>query len=299
MRITLIFFTAILLSILVLSSCKQKAGQQKTMENKTTGSNDFTEIFINNYPGLRDPSQVMEALEMAGADYIEGLVVPMQNVSYNVQDETQASLALGVYMVDVAYLATYRKAEEAQAKYERTRMLSKTIGIKTYYDLSMFEDYLTAGAHPDSLRKSLTLTAENVYKELTQMEKFRPLILFMAGEFVEKMYLATQVIKSYPTDLPEDVRNLILRNLILIVKDQEEPLDNLIDLLNQISEDDKGEKFIIEMNKLKKIYVEANFTEMIANWTPQTQVNGEYLDLITVQVERLRERIVPTRAQEE
>lgn len=299
MNITKIMLAATLMVALVLSSCQQKAGQKKTAESETTGTDEFQEKLLSINPGLRDPSLVMGALEMSGADYIDGLIVPMENVDFYAQDQVQAALTLGVYTVDIAYLVTYRKTEEAIVKYERARKLSKAIGLQSSFEQGMFEDYVTAGAHPDSLRKSLTLTAKNIDKELTQAEKARHVTLFVTGEFIEKMYIVTQVIKRYPTDLPEDVRNQLLRHLMIAIADQEEALDNLSDLLNQIREEDEGEKFMNEMNKLKQVYVEANFKEMIANWTPETKGSGEYIERITVQAEKLRTNIVSTTAQEE
>ena len=84
---------------------------------------------------------------------------------------------------------------------------------------------------------------------------------------------------------------------MVAVTDQEKPLDDLISLLDQIREEDEGERFMAEMNKLKQVYEEANFKEMIANWTPQTRPSGEYLEKITNQVEALRNSLVSTEAE--
>ncbi|MCK4747701.1 MAG: hypothetical protein KAT15_11715 [Bacteroidales bacterium] len=86
---------------------------------------------------------------------------------------------------------------------------------------------------------------------------------------------------------------------MIAMTEQEKPLDDLIDLLNQIREEDEGEKFMSEMNKLKQVYVEANFKEIIANWTPQTKPSGEYLRRIGMQVEKLRADIISTTAWDE
>jgi len=292
MKITQILLSAILLLALFVGSCQQKTGQQKSSESEAVGSDEFAEKLGSINPGLRDPATVMVALDMAGAEYIEGLVLPMENVDYYAQSEVQAALALGVYTVDIAYLVSYNMKDQAIVKYERARKLSKAVGLQSSFEQGMFERYLNAGAYPDSLRKSLTLTAENVDEELSRAEKARLATLFVTGEFIEKMYLATQVIKRYPTDLPEDVRLQLLRHLIIVVANQEEALDNLIDLLNQIREEDEGEEFMAEMNQLKQVYVEANFKEMAANWTPDTRPSGNYIGRITEQIENLRKRIV-------
>jgi hypothetical protein len=276
------------------TSCQQKAGQQKSSESPEPGTDEFQEKLVSINPGLRDPSAVMVALDMAGAEYMEGLVVPMENVDFYAQDEAHAAIALGIYTVDIAYLVSYGKTEAAITKYERARKLASTIGLQSSYELAVFRDYVTAGANPDSLRKHLTMTAENVDRALTKGERARLVALYVTGEFIEKMYLATQVIKRYPDDLPPDARSQLLRHLMVTVADQEEPLDNLIDVLNQIREEERGERFIAEMNKLKQVYEEANFKEMIANWTPGYQPSGEYLKRITEQVEVLREGLVAT-----
>jgi hypothetical protein len=129
---------------------------------------------------------------------------------------------------------------------------------------------------------------------MSQGELARHVTLFVTGEFIEKMYVLTQVIERYPNDLPEDVRSQLLRHLMMAIVQQEEALNDLIDLLEQIREDDEGEEFMAEMKALKQVYDEANFPDMIANWTPQTRAGGEYLARIIDQVERLRTRIIRT-----
>ena len=108
------------------------------------------------------------------------------------------------------------------------------------------------------------------------------------------MYVLTQVIDRYPDDLPEDARSQLLRHLMMAVVEQEEALNDLIGLLDQIREEGEGEEFMAEMKALKQVYDEANFTEMIANWTPQTTGGGEYLARITDHIDRLRTEIVST-----
>ena len=323
MKITRILFSAAIMVALLLTSCQQKAGQQKTTQ--TDEVDEFEEKIRNINPGLEDPTVVLATLEMAGAEYIEGLVVPMENVEYYAQDEALAALALGVYTVDIAYLVSYGKNDEALVKYERARKAATIITTTIYVALPKMSPvsirratnttvaaminmnmnvrtkrrffggwFARAGADPDSLKKDLTMTARNIDREMSQGERARHSVLFVTGEFVEKMHILTQVIDRYPKDFPEEVRSQLLRHMIMGIVEQEELLNDLIDLLNQIREVDEGEEFMAEMNALKQIYDEANFKEMIANWTPQTTAGGEYLARITERVAQIRERIVST-----
>jgi tetratricopeptide (TPR) repeat protein len=294
MKITRILFSAAIMVAVLFTSCQQKAGQQKTAQSETEEIDEFEQKLQNINPGLKDPSIVMVVLDMAGAEYIDGLVVPMENVDVYAKDKAHAALALGVYTVDIAYLASYGKTDQALIKYERARKLAAAIGLVSSFEEGMFERYVTAGADPDTLRRNLTLTAKNINEELSQGELARHATLFVTGEFIEKMYVLTQVIDQYPDDFPEDVRSQLVRHLVMGVVEQEEALNDLIELLNQIREDGEGEEFMAEMKALKQVYDEANFKEMIANWTPQTTAGGEYLARITDHVDRLRTRIVST-----
>jgi hypothetical protein len=292
MKITRILFSAAIMVAVLFNSCQQKAGQQKSAQSDEP--DEFAQKLENINPGLKDPSVVMVVLDMAGAEYIDGLVVPMENVDIYAKDQAHAALALGVYTVDIAYLASYGKTDQALIKYERARKLAAAIGLVSSYEEGMFERYVTAGADPDTLRKQLTVTARNINEEMSQGELARHGTLFVTGEFIEKMYILTQVIEQYPDDLPVDVRSQLLRHLMMAVVEQEEALNDLIGLLDQIREEGEGEEFMADMKALKHVYDEANFPEMIANWTPQTTAGGEYLARITDQVDRLRTGIVST-----
>jgi hypothetical protein len=290
MKITRILFSAAIMVAVLFTSCQQKAGQQKS--DQSDGPDEFAQKLEKINPGLKDPSIVMVVLDMAGAEYIDGLVLPMENVDFYAQDPAQAALALGVYTVDIAYLVSYGKNDQALIKYERARKLASAIGLVSSFEHGMFERYVTAGANPDTLRKNLTMTAKNIDVEMTKGEYARHATLFVTGEFIEKMYILTQVIERYPEDFPEEVRSQLVRHLMMAVVEQEEALDDLIGLLEQIRKEGEGEEFMAEMNDLKKVYDEANFKQMIADWTPHTTTGGEYLARITDQVERLRTRII-------
>ena len=292
MKITRILFSTAIMVALLFTSCQQKAGQQKSTQSDEP--DEFEQKLQNINPGLKDPSVVMVVLDMAGAEYIDGLVLPMENVDIYTQDLAQAALALGVYTVDIAYLASYGKTDQALIKYERARKLATAIGLVSSFEEEMFERYVAAGANPDTLRRELTMTAKNINEEMSQGDLARHGTLFVTGEFIEKMYVLTQVIEQYPDDLPEDVRSQLLRHLVMAIVEQEKALNDLIGLLDQIREEGEGEEFMAEMKALKQVYDEANFPEMIANWTPQTTAGGEYLVRITDHVDRLRTRIIST-----
>ena len=275
-------------------SCSQKAGKQQSTESDTQ-LDEFSQKLSTINPGLKDPAQVTILLDMAGAEFIPGLVNPLENVDYYAGDPALAALNLGVYSVDIAYLVSYEKREEALVTYERARKLAASIGFQSAFEHGTFERYKEMAIHPDTLMKNLTMSAENLDKEMSSGENLQNHTLYVTGEFFEKMYIATQVVKQYPTDLPEDVRLLLLREIIIGIAQQEKALDELIEILSGLVQKERGQKFLTELNALKAIYKEANFTEYVKSFQPgQEATDRGYLTQITDKVEQIRNEIIAT-----
>ena len=275
-------------------SCSQKAGKQQPTESDAQ-LDEFTEQLSTINPGLKNPAQITILLDMAGAEYIPGLVNPIENVDYYAGDPALAALNLGVYAVDIGYLVSYEKREEALVTYERARKLAASIGFQSTFEHGAFERYKEMAIHPDTLLRNLTMSTENLDKEMSSGENFQKHTLFVTGEFFEKMYIATQVVKQYPTDLPEDVRLLLLREIIMGIAHQEKALDELIGILSSFVQQERGQKFLNELNALKAIYKEANFTEYVKSFQPgQEATDRGYLTQITDKVEQIRNEIIGT-----
>lgn len=285
-----------LLIVLMLAgitvSCSQKSGKPQPAESDTQ-LDEFNAKLSNINPGLKDPAKVTALLELAGADYVPRLVNPLENVDQYTGDPDLAALNLGIYAVDIGYLVTYEKREAALVTYERARKLADVIGFQSAFEQGAFERYKELAIHPDTLMKNLTMSSENLDKEMTTDENKRYHALFVTGEFFEKMYIATQVVKQYPTDLPEDTRLLLLREIIIVIAHQEKALDELIGILSNYVKAERGEKFLADLNALKAIYTEADFQEYVKNFQPGDEAtNRGYLTQITDQVEQIRNEII-------
>lgn len=275
-------------------SCSQKAGKQQSTESDTQ-LDEFTQKLSTINPGLKDPAKVTVQLDMAGAEYLPGLVNPLENVDYYAGDPDLAALNLGVYAVDIGYLVNYDKRDEALVTYERARKLAATIGFQSAFENGAFERYKEMAIHPDTLMKNLTMSSENLDKEMSSGENQRYHALYVTGEFFEKMYIATQIVKQYPTDLPEDVRLLLLREIVIVIAQQEKALDELIPILSNLVKAERGQKFLADLNALKDIYKEANFTEYVRSFQPGDEAtNRGYLTQITDKVELIRNEIIAT-----
>ena len=148
---------------------------------------------------------------------------------------------------------------------------------------------------PDSLNKILTQSITDVEDRLESADRVSVAALILSGSFIEGLYLAIEVIETYPTDvLDEDTRNLILEPLVKVVLDQEKPLLDVIGLLKDLPEDDIINHMITELEILKVLYETdlAEVQEKIANNTGDFVLTEATLSGIRGEVKRIRTDIV-------
>ncbi len=138
-------------------------------------------------------------------------------------------------------------------------------------------------------QKLIEAALENADKNLRTEERELMSAAAATGWFIEGLYLLTQMADNYPTDLPEDARNLIMVPLVRGILNQEQALDHLISLDNSIV----GETFFIyDLRQLKESYEKLEVDKTLSESNPGTLLTSEALAEISQQVTTLRERIV-------
>ncbi len=116
-----------------------------------------------------------------------------------------------------------------------------------------------------------------------------------SGWYIEGLYLSTQVIKNYPSDLPPDARNLVLEPLLRVVAGQQKPLLDLIAVLKSIPQDEVVESMEVEMGVLRFYFDEIGDIESKISTDPVHVVLDQgLLKDITNEIARIRKTIVET-----
>jgi hypothetical protein len=99
-------------------------------------------------------------------------------------------------------------------------------------------------------------------------------------------------VEKYPKDVPADVRNQTLTQLIVSITKQEQSLDDLITILQEVKSDPQAQAYLTEMQDLKKKFEALNLDEQIRNNRGDLMINDKTLTGISAKVKQIRSRII-------
>jgi hypothetical protein len=145
----------------------------------------------------------------------------------------------------------------------------------------------------DSLANIVNRVIRESDEFLNENERSNIAALIISGTFIEGLYIATQLVKTYPRDmLPEDSRNLVLTPLIRMILGQEEALGDMIGLLNNIDDkDDWINGLINSMEELKRNYESLDVMDQLDENRTDVVLSDRTLERITIQIEKIRNTV--------
>ena len=275
-----------------LFACGSKKESQSASEDFQASKSQVSEdigIVIRDLP---PPSEVPYLLMSVGADYNGSLINTLEDDYVN--DQTKSALNLGVYTADIGYLSAYEKAQESLEYLNACKDLAKSLGLGTLMDLRMLERFDANLANKDSLRVLVDEMMEKTGDRLRALNRMNIAGLVLCGGYIEGLYLATSVIDTYPDELPEEVRNLVLEPLIKKVIDQSNSLKDLFKVLDDFPEDAEIRRMKSELSKLKEIYDSelAEISTSISENTGDLVLTASVLDNLTAEITRIRSTII-------
>lgn len=289
---------SLFLSAMIIVSC----GSKKTEESDSStefdaaqsgGEGDVAEELEELTELVPSPAEIPWLLHATGADYNGDFINPISNVDNYLTTEDVKSLNMGVYIADMGYLVAYEKTQTSIDYLQGSKKLADELNVTTEGDMAMYETFEANLDNKDTLYNMINSWVDNIDKMLETSKRNNVAALLTTGGFIEGLYIATQLIKTYPTDiLAEDQVNLILTPLIRVVLDQEKNLDNLVRLASTSSDDPKVSQLIDELKVLQSQYKSLNIDDQIANNRNDLILNDETLKEITAQVEKMRTEIV-------
>ena len=293
----LVLVSSSLLLILGLYSCGTKSTEEST---DTTDEFEQAEADDNLKKQIQDvvyeippPSEIPFLLQATDAEFNEGLINQESKADQYSSGNDKASLNLGVYATDVGYLVSYDKVQEALNYMNSARRLADNIGISGSFDTELiqkFEDNLTA---KDSLASLLNGTIAKTEDYLKNDNRNKLAALVIAGSFMEGLYISTGLVSSYPKDiLPEDERNIVLTPLIDVILKQEEPVGELIKMLESVDQSGPVSDMVAGLKELQQSYEQLNIEEQIKNNRADLILSDQTLTDITTKVASIRQSIV-------
>lgn len=287
--------TCVSLSALIaigLASCGPSAKDKSKDSEQLNDVDSLTTRLEGLIEEMPTPSEVPYMLQTTGAEFNESLINPRANADKYASITNKAALNLGVYAADIGYLVSYDKTQEAIDYVNSAKSLADGLGVIGSFDLELLNQFEKNIGNRDSLTRLLDRTVEKTEDFLKDDNRNKLSALVVAGSFVESLYIATGLVKTYPKDLlPDDAKNLILTPLIRVVLDQKASVPQLLKILGAVEQDDAVSTMIADLKALEGQYNQLNIDEQIRNNKANLVLSDKNLVEITNIVEKLRKNI--------
>lgn len=244
---------------------------------------------------LPSPFQISMLLRQSGTQYNKELLNPTTNQTRYITNFKQA-LNLGVYGADLGYVNVYEQYPDAAIYFATIKILSKELGINSFFDEATLERIERNENNRDSLLHITSNLYRNADAFLLNNSRNEVAVLILAGGWVEGTYLLTQIAKQI------DNQELINR-----IGEQKYPLDNLIEILSPYygrytEEFDQLLRDLIELASvfdgvvIKYTYepptVNPENKLTIINSNSKTIINEYQLETITKKIAKIRSDVV-------
>ena len=243
---------------------------------------------------LPPPSEVPYLLMSAGAEFDANIINSLDNMNAYQNDGTKAALNLGVYATDIGYLASYGKSELALDYMGECQKLAAPVGVAEAIDYGMISRFESNMENKDSLASIINEVMQKSGERLGELDELNSAALLLAGSWIEGVHISTTIVNTYPDDLPEESRTLILEPLVKIVMDQKVSLNDLLQVMNDVPKSDDVNNMISELGKVKAIYDGelAEVEKQISENTGDFVLKPSTLDNLAAEVGRIRGSIV-------
>jgi hypothetical protein len=279
--------------ILSLASCS------KSGEDKNENSKEFDEANESLQHQIEEvayhippPSEIPYLLQATGAEFNENLLNSREKVDEYTTRNDKAALNLGVYAADIGYLTSYDKTQEAIDYLAACKTLSDQLGLIGTFDAELLEKFEENISNKDSLTRLLDRTIKESEEYLRDDSRNKLSSLVVAGSFIEGLYIATGLIKSYPKNiLPEDSRNLVLTPLMRVVLEQKGSVSEMVKMLEAAEQTETITAIRKDFKELEETYQNVNIEEQIKNNRADLVLTDKNLEGITRLVENIRKKV--------
>lgn len=244
---------------------------------------------------IPSPLQVASLVKETGIPYNKDLLNPVDRTSRYTTAFKQA-LNLGVYGANLGYLNMYDQLPDAAMYFGVVKIMSKELGIMSSVDEKLLERFENNKSNKDSIMQIVSSMYKNADAYLMDNERNEIGIIILTGGWVESLYFLTQLSQ---TNKSQEIINRI--------GEQKYPLDNLIELLRPYygKQSEEFDHLLEQLVDLATVFdgitIEYKYVAptthpekklTVINSTTKTVIQDVQLNLITEQVEAIRNSIV-------
>jgi len=283
----------VLIALLAVFACspQKKEKEESNSEAFEKAQEEVKEQISGVVKEMPAPSEIPFLLMETGADLDESLLHNLKSVSNYSSNNNEAAVNLGLYATDVAYLSAYEKSQKALNYMTEVRPLADQLALSGSFDPKTVKRFESNLSNTDSLAIIVNEAINNADDHLRKTDRPKVAALLLAGSFIEGLYIATALVENYPNDLPDDARALILVPLVDVIIKQEEPLIDLIALLESVEQDEYITTMVSDLKALKEEYKKLNVQQLMDEGKGDELLKDETLDKITNQMGKIRDDV--------
>lgn len=284
-------FVVCILSLAVLAGCNPKP---KTGEDENTGEEKIIHDIDKLLEDLPDPSLLRTTLKSISADFGDSLVNSLDNLESYKGDEDKLALNMGIYAADVSYLASFGKMDLTMDYVKVCHSIGVSLGDSSIFKDGLIQEIRDNLNNEDGLSKLLKRMIVETSVQLEKDHHLSMAALALTGGFIEELYQAVNVIDNYHSaGLSKDQSKEKVAPLVNLVLGQEQPLLDLIKLIEDIPRDDTITGILLQLNILDNLYKGELVTikENLAA-DPDYVADRRVMKAITLEVERIRAGMV-------
>lgn len=292
-------FNASILSLLVCfavwscGSCGSKNDKDKNSKEFAKAEKSLNQEIKDIAYKIPPPSEIPYMLQASGAEFNQSLINDRKKADGYGSQTDKSALNLGVYVADIGYLSSYEKTQESIDYLNVCKSLADKLGVSGTFDRTILKKFEDNIGKKDTLANLLNEAMKKTDEYLQDDNRSKLAALLVTGSYVESLYIATGIIKSYPKNiLPDDKRNLILTPLMQMVINQKESVSELTKMLSAADQTGSIPSILADLKNLEASYSALNIQDKIKNNKGSAALSDTILLDITNVVEKLRADIV-------
>ncbi len=243
MNIRQVIIIAIVLFSISCNGNKNKDGKLSESQNDTLATLQEQNTLRTIYYRFPTPNEVFSFIKSEKLSFDASLINPVTNVTKYLDSKSQ-TIALGVYIADLAYVTIFESYNHSPAYYKAIHNLSEKIRITSAYDLDVAKRIEKNLQNLDSLKNISVESYSSMVEFLIMNNRETTLALIASGAYVECFYIAFNLAGNYSSNNP----------LIEKIIDLKYAFDNLYAYLEIYSDNEQVKEVAQEMKNLKNIF---------------------------------------------
>ncbi|MEJ5264521.1 MAG: hypothetical protein WHT29_04320 [Bacteroidales bacterium] len=231
--------------LILANGCNNTTGKQEAAQG---GQNDTIAVqqekkFQSVYYRFPTPNEVFTFIKSEKLAFDPSLINPVSNVSKYLDSKSQ-TIALGVYIADLAYITIFESYNNSLAYYKTIHNLSEKVRITSAYDLEVAKRIERNLQNLDSLKNISVESYSSMVEFLIMNNRETTLALIASGAYIECFYIAFNLAGKYSPSNP----------LIVKIIDLKYAFDNLYSYLEIYSDNQQVKEVAQQLKPLKSLF---------------------------------------------